>query len=172
MHALLGLAASCLSFNSNVDYSSLAISHRLLAIKGVNEGLSSTSRTSDDGDALLAACYALTFQSSYLKDGISEFLIMVRGCALVSLQLQHENLDVSFSITPNDHFEFMEQRLEDLPSVDADLYEGSAASLKALLPLCEGIDAQQVFHTALQDCVEKVGIDSRQGICEIFFKLL
>lgn len=169
MHALLGLAASHLTVTADADYGAIALSHRLLAIKGFNEALSKTPRSGADGDALLAACYALTFQSSYMKDGMSEFLTMVRGCGLVSLQLRNENVDISFSINPTRHFEIMESRLDNLPSVDADLYQGAVASFHRIAPLCRGLEAHMTFHKVLQDCVETVASDSRNGQWKLGF---
>lgn len=163
MHALLGLAASHLTVTTDVDYGPVALSHRLLAIKGFNEALSKTPRTSSDGDALLGACYALTFQSSYMKDGMTEFLTMVRGCGLVSLQLRNEKVDVSFQINPTRHVEIMQSRLDNLPAVDTDLHTGAVASFNAIAPLCTGLDAHAAFHRVLQDCVETVEFDSRAG---------
>jgi hypothetical protein len=163
MHALLALAASRLTLTSQTDYTPLALAHRLRAIQGLNRTLSRIPQTTDGGDALLAACYALTFQSQFLKDGISEFLTMVRGCGLVSIQLEMANVPVSFSITLSDHWDFMETRLDNLPDVDSDLFEGSLASLEALLPLCEGHDIKISFHRALSDCAEAIRVDTQQG---------
>ena len=145
MHALLGLAATCLTFACDADYSALAIYHRLLAIQGLNEALSTTPWTSDEGDALLAACYALAFQSYFMKDGMYEYLTMVRGCGLVSLQLLDDNVDVSFSTSLNEHWEFMQSRLDNLPSIDTSLLEGSSSSLDAILPLCKESDTHIFF---------------------------
>lgn len=163
MHALLGMAASHLTATTEADYSSLALSHRLLAIKGFNEALSKTPRTGSDGDALIAACYALTFQSSYMKDGMSEFLTMVRGCGLVSWQLLCDQVDISFSISSSRHLEYMESRLDDLPAVDADMYQDAVSSITALLPLCKDVEGHVFFQRVLQDCIEAVGVDSRNG---------
>jgi hypothetical protein len=163
MHAILGQAASHLTVTTEADYSSLALSHRLLAIKGFNEALSKTPRTGSDGDALLAACYALTFQTANMKDGMSEFLTMVRGCGLVSFQLLCDQVDISFSITPNRHIEFMQSRLDNLPAIDADLYQGAVSSVAAILPLCRDVECLVSFHRVLQDCIETIGVDSRTG---------
>lgn len=168
MHAMLALAASRLSFSSDVDYSSLALSHRLLAIKGLNVELSKRIRTSSDGDALLAACYALTFQSSYMEDGIFEFLTMVRGCGLVSLQLRRDNVDVSFSVRQEDHLEFMQSRLNDIPVIDDDLLQGSISSFDKLLSLCSGLEAHMSLYSAMRDCLDAIIIDSRKGILKSF----
>jgi hypothetical protein len=163
MHAILGQAASHLTVTTDTDYSSLALSHRLLAIKGLNEALSKTPRTGSDGDALLAACYVLTFQTANMKDGMSEFLTMVRGCGLVSLQLLCDQVDISFSISPNRHLEYMQSRLDNLPAIDADLYEGAVSSITAILPLCGDIQCLLLFYGVLKDCFETLGIDTRLG---------
>jgi hypothetical protein len=163
MHAILGQAASHLTVTTEADYGSLALSHRLQAIKGLNEALSKTPRTGSDGDALLAACYALTFQTANMKDCMSEFLTMVRGCGLVSMQLLCDQVDISFSISPNRHLEYMQSRLDNLPAVDADLYQGAVSSLKAISPLCRDVECLVTFHRVLQDCFETIGVDSRAG---------
>lgn len=163
MHAILGQAASHLTVTTDADYSSLALSHRLLAIKGLNEALSKTPRTGSDGDALLAACYALTFQTANMKDGMSEFLTMIRGCGLVSFQLLCDQVDVSFSINPNRHLEYMQPRLENLPAIDADLYDGAVPSISAVLPLCRDVQCLLSFHSVLKECFEALGVDSRIG---------
>ncbi len=163
MHAILGQAASHLSVTTDADYSSVALSHRLLAIKGLNEALSKTPRTGSDGDALLATCYALTFQTANMKDGMSEFLTMVRGCGLVSLQLLCDKVDISFSISPNRHLEFMQSRLDNLPAIDADLYEGAVPSITAILPLCGDFQCLLSFHGVIKECFETIGVDSAAG---------
>jgi hypothetical protein len=164
MHAILALAAQHLTITAEADYAGLALSHRLLAIKGFNEALCKTPRTGSDGDALLAACYALTFQSSYMSDGINEFLTLVRGCGLVSFQLLIDKVDLSFTISPTKHIEYMESRLDNLPTVDADLYDGAVVSLHALGLLCQDDTAHLSFHQVLQDCVGTLSDDSRTGM--------
>jgi Fungal specific transcription factor domain len=163
MHAILGQAASHLTATTEIDYSSLALSHRLKAIKGLNEALSKTPRTGSDGDALLAACYALTFQTANMKDGMSEFLTMIRGCGLVSFQLLCDQVDISFSISSNRHLEYMQARLDNLPAIDADLYQGAVPSINAILPLCGDVECLLLFHGVLKDCFETIGIDARAG---------
>jgi hypothetical protein len=164
---MLALAGSCLTWASNEDYSTMAISHRLRAIQGINIALSASSRTSEDGDALLAACYALTIQSLFFTDGISEFLTLVRGCGIVSLLLRSDNVDVSFSIDPEYHWKFMESRLDDLPNINVDLFKGSVPSLRRLQPLCEEQNVQKSFCNSLQDCAESINTNSRQGLFQI-----
>ena len=135
MHAILGLAASHLEIATGQDLKSAAIRHRVLAIKGLNAAISQTHRSGSDADALLAACYALTFQSVYMSDGLPEFFQMVRGCSLLSEQLKSENIPTAFFLTERDHFQYMEEKLLDLPIISKELVDGAERSLTALPPL-------------------------------------
>ena len=135
MHAILGLAASHLEVITGADLHSVAIQHRVLAIKGSNVAIFQTNRSGSDADALLAACYALTFQSAYMRDGLFEFLQMVRGCSLLSEQLKSENIPMAFFLTEKDHFDYMEDKLLNLPVISKELVDGAERSLTALPPL-------------------------------------
>jgi hypothetical protein len=135
MHAILGLAASHLELTTGADLHSVAIQHRVLAIKGSNEAISKPRRSGSDADALLGACYALVFQSAYMRDGLPEFFQMVRGCSLLSEQLKSENVPMAFFLTEKDHFHYMEDKLQDLPVISRELVDGAERSLAALPPL-------------------------------------
>jgi hypothetical protein len=162
MHALLGLAASHLTITSDSDYSSSALSHRFLAIKGLNEALSITPRTGHDGDALLASCYALTFQSSYMTDGLQEFLTFLRGCNLVSAQLTKENVKVSFDFASNNRSKNLLPR-DDLPAINPDFVQEAASSLELLPSVIQESDINFELYNALNDCVQSSICRSQEG---------
>ncbi|KAH6716696.1 hypothetical protein BKA61DRAFT_572772 [Leptodontidium sp. MPI-SDFR-AT-0119] len=168
MHAILGLAASHLELLTGADLSSQAIHHRILAIKGSNEGLQLKTRSGSDGDALLAACYLLTFQSSYMKDGIHEFFQFVRGCALLSNQLREEKVPMAFFLTSNDHFSFMEKRLTDLPIINDELLESAERSLVELPPYFD-VSVHKIFYTSMIVCLEAVKVSSLHGYFKFIF---
>lgn len=162
MHAILGLAASHLELLTGADLSASAMHHRVLAIKGSNEGLSSESRTGSDGDALLAACYLLTFQSSYMQDGTLEFFQFVRGCSLLSNKLREEKAPMAFFLTSNDHFSFMEKRLVDLPTIHPELLESAERSIALLPPFFDRL-VHTIFYEAMIEAIEAVRRSSLEG---------
>lgn len=41
----------------------------------------------EEGNALIATCYALTFQSVFLDDGMVEFMTFIRGIIIVAVQM-------------------------------------------------------------------------------------
>jgi hypothetical protein len=80
IHAMLGLGASHLTIHACGDYSSHALTHRVQAIKSLNSVLSRPNLSQEDGDAAFATIMSLTFQSSYMPEGMFDFVSMVRGC--------------------------------------------------------------------------------------------
>jgi hypothetical protein len=92
IHSMLGLGASHLSLCTNEDYTSQALSHRVQAMKALNAQLSRPNPSTKDGDAAFGAVMSLTFQSSYMADGMLDFISMVRGCKALSLTPASRNI--------------------------------------------------------------------------------
>lgn len=159
MHAILGMSASHLQLTTGASLSAQAINHRALAIKGSNDAISKTQRTGSDGDALLASCYLLAFQSSYMIDGMQDFFQMVRGCSLLHFQLITENLPMAFYLTEKDHFEVMQERLLDLPAINLELIENAEKSLAACSAVLDN-DICEEFHRTLVECLESLKLSS------------
>lgn len=77
---MLGLGAQHLTLCSKVDYTKQALSHRIKAIKSLNQQLSRLSPSKEEGDAAFGAFMSLCFQSAYMADGMFDFISMIRGC--------------------------------------------------------------------------------------------
>jgi hypothetical protein len=165
MHAILSLGASHLSRLTGTDYRKESLTHRGLAISGLNAALSQPSSSTACGassatlpdadlnlitnspatvanphaygspDAMLATCYALTFQASYMggSDGLADFITMVRGCALTTAKIKSDDMPTAFNLQPNWHFKVMAPRLASLPRVDSSLCEDGIRGLELIL---------------------------------------
>ncbi|KPI43690.1 uncharacterized protein AB675_6127 [Cyphellophora attinorum] len=165
MHAILSLGASHLSRLTGTDYRKESLTHRGLAISGLNAALSQPSTTTPSStsgttvpdvevnlntnppaavanpqaygspDAMLATCYALTFQASYMggADGLADFITMVRGCALTTAKIKSDDMPTAFNLQPNWHFKVMAPRLASLPRVDSGLCEDGIRGLELIL---------------------------------------
>jgi hypothetical protein len=162
MHAVLGLAASHLELSTGQNLRDSAMHHRILAIRGSNEAISQTSRKGADCDALLAACYALTFQSTYMPEGLPDFFQMVRGCSILSHQLKSEGIPMAFFLEERDHFSFMSDRLLDLPVICSDIVNGADKSLAAL-PILFDRPAHVEFYKLLVEVIDSVKLSSLKG---------
>lgn len=129
MHAMLALGASHYGrATSTHQYDSLALTHRGHAIAGLNKALAKNDHAYGEADAMLAACYALTFQASYMADGMADFLTFVRGCALATGKIREEGAQTAFDLRPTRHFEIVGPRLQRMPQVSPILvFEGLEA---------------------------------------------
>ncbi|KAG9228251.1 hypothetical protein BJ875DRAFT_477959 [Amylocarpus encephaloides] len=167
MHAILGMAATHLQRVTNVSLETVALQHRHLAIKGSNEAICRPNRTGSEGDALLASCYLLAFQSSYMPDGMEEFFRMTRGCSLLNVQLISENIPMVFFLPHKYHFTVMQERLIELPVIKSSLRGGARSSLDAL-PTILVDNLQTEFYPLLVDIVEALSESSLKA----YFKFL
>ncbi|KAH6673653.1 hypothetical protein B0J14DRAFT_53362 [Halenospora varia] len=163
MHAILGMAASHLQLITGADFGSEAMHHRYLAIRGSNEAMSNLDRRHNNGDALLAACYLLAFQSSYMIDGMQEFFQTVRGCSQLNTHLVEDLLPLDcekyFRTTKTEHWSLVQQTLVDLPIIDMVLIEGAQQSLSTLFPIISA-PADLDFYARVVDCVDTLKVTS------------
>jgi hypothetical protein len=149
MNAILALGASHLTrVAPGEDYTTQAIVHRGHAIEGLNKALNKTDRTYGESDAMLAACYALTFQASHMGDGMIDFITMVRGCALVTEKVKQEGSTTAFNIERDAHLCIMGPSLGDLPEVDCDIVAGGISCLTQIQHLLDTY-TEHHFHSAL-----------------------
>ena len=162
MHAILSLGASHLSRLTGMDYRRESLVHRGHAIGGLNHALSQISRAYGESDAMLASCYALTFQASYMGDGLADFITMVRGCALTTEKIQQDNSPTAFNLQPNWHYKFMEPKLDNLPSVDPILLEEGYSSLERIREYVSS-DMEIDFHAVLIEVVASLQLSSASG---------
>ncbi|KAF4629232.1 hypothetical protein G7Y89_g8920 [Cudoniella acicularis] len=163
MHAILGMAASHLALlTGERSFGPLSVQHRILAIKGSNETLSRSKRSGDDGDALLSACYLLAFQSSYMIDGMEEYLQTMRGCYFLNYHLKRENLQMTFFTTEDHHFDLVQESLVDLPVIDPMLVESAQQSLSSLLSILT-TPSEFKFYNIMVECVEALKSSSSKA---------
>jgi hypothetical protein len=158
VHAMLGLAASHLSLllpdeastPQIQDFAAQGLSHRVTAIRLLNESLSSPCTSQAEADARFAAIMSLTFQASYLPEGMFEFLAMVRGCQVVAgSAMLSGGLETGLfkMFSPEGHYETVQSlgSQQDVPTLDSEKavvdnhawIEGALASLKTLAPNCK-----------------------------------
>ncbi|KAN0068891.1 hypothetical protein V8E54_013060 [Elaphomyces granulatus] len=166
MHAILSLGASHLSLiaPSGSDYTTAAVVHRGLALRGLNEMLGKHDCSNLDLDAMLAACYALTFQASYMADGLLDFAIMIRGCALVTQRLQEEYSKSSFF--PLHEAESRLLSIKDGlpvgPCIEPFALDKSIETLELTRPLLQD-DAHHRFYGSVMDTFHVLRYSSQNG---------
>ena len=163
MQAMRGLAASHLMMTSTSKLTFPALSHRIQAMKGLNAALSKPPKSSEESDAILATCWALAFQTSYIGDSVEEFLAMLRGCTLIIGQDWRARLGTAFQrCTDGAQAEIIHPRLETLPLIAQDLVVEARESFENLSVLEMGETERHVFEY-MSEMVKLLSISSLQG---------
>ncbi|OTA53450.1 hypothetical protein K449DRAFT_390295 [Hypoxylon sp. EC38] len=139
MHAILGLAASDL-MTKDPGLITFAMMHRLKAIKAIKKTLNEVPKSNnfEEGNALVATCFALTFQSVILDDGMVEFMTFCRGIVIVTLQMLTKGAKFLFTnIQQSDPQKLLKPFIEAVPLIRRDWVDMAVAGVRALEPLCE-----------------------------------
>ncbi|KAF2709278.1 hypothetical protein K504DRAFT_431657 [Pleomassaria siparia CBS 279.74] len=148
------LSASHLDAVSSASVAKEAISHRILAVKSLNEALSTPPKSRNECDARMAAALALAFQSSHFEDGLFEYLTMVRGCNLIASDESLMDSDSAFHVQDG-HLATMRSRVgtSQLACVNRDDLESAFISLSAV-QLLDMTDWERTFWDTLVRTVD------------------
>lgn len=162
---MLALAASDISECSPND-SALALSginHRVRAIETLSAALSRGVQTMEQGNAMLATCYTLVYQSALIADGFPEYMSFIRGCMVVAWQMGVKQLRFVFEgMLGDDQLVKMGPHLQGPPGIKPELTDGAIASLETCRPLVVR-KAESDFFECLLEIVKAAQISCRQG---------
>ncbi|KAJ3481026.1 hypothetical protein NLG97_g7922 [Lecanicillium saksenae] len=158
MHAILGFAASEL-IHQDATLVTAAMNHRIKAIKAIKKRLAESSRTDtnyEEANALVATCFALTFQSVSLEDGMAEYMTFIRGIVIVGMQMSFRSIAPVFTTLfdndPNDH---LAEQMQDLPLIEKAWVDSAVEALDALKPLCAQ-PLEHEYHGQLMGIAQKL----------------
>ena len=151
MHAILALGASHLNrLTPQCGYEKEALMHRGHAINGLNTCMAKSQHIYGEADAMLATCYALTFQASYMSDGLADFVIFVRGCALATGKIRDENAPTAFNLAPDRHHQVIRPRLQSLPHLNTTHIANGLSALDEIQVYLHH-EAEHKFFISLRD---------------------
>ncbi|RYP50109.1 hypothetical protein DL768_004313 [Monosporascus sp. mg162] len=139
MHAILGFAASDL-MRKDPSLVTPAIMHRVKAINAIKKSLANVpnSSTFEEGNALLATCFVLIFQSVSLEDGMAEYMTFFRGLLIVGIQMYCKGGKFIFTNCFGDgQTALLEPLMEAIPPIRREWTDMAVASIEALEPLCK-----------------------------------
>jgi hypothetical protein len=166
MRSILALGASHLTIttNSPAEMETRALTHRIQAVSLLNKALSHPARTKAEADARFATFMNLTFQSTCMKEGLIDFLTMLRGCILQNDISDFGEVSAFASSFRNKHMETMETHFDSSNQQDMDFDEvdGGVQSLSALRPLLQ-TDLETQYHGHLTELVLNAYTSPRAG---------
>ncbi|KAF9878587.1 C6 zinc finger protein [Colletotrichum karsti] len=139
MHAILGMAA-CDLMNTDPSLLAFAMAHRVKAIKAIKKSLADlpkTGTTTEHANALVATCFALTFQSVTFEDGMAEFMTFIRGILIVGAQMMCKGIKPVFvNMFDEDSKAILEPKMANLPLVKTEWADSAVEAIGGLRHLC------------------------------------
>lgn len=169
MHSILGYSASQL-ICEDPSLIEPAMAHRLKAIKAVKKSLAEAPKanTFEEGNALMATCFALTFQSVILDDGMAEFMTFVRGIVIVAIQMYIKGAKLLFGDYLGEApAEALQPFLEEVPLIEKSWVDAAVVAIKGLEPLCRGMEVEGTYQLKLLNMAEKCyvsAVDAYQAL--------
>ncbi|KAK7439658.1 C6 zinc finger protein [Colletotrichum acutatum] len=147
MHAILGMAA-CDLMNADPSLLAFAMAHRVKAIKAIKKSLAElpkqTGTTPDHANALIATCFALTFQSVTFEDGMAEYMTFIRGILIIGTQMYINGIKPIFvNLMGQDSSAVLEPKMVDLPLIRTEWADGAVEAIGGLRGLCrDGVEVE------------------------------
>ncbi|KAH6996840.1 hypothetical protein EDB80DRAFT_135101 [Ilyonectria destructans] len=162
MHALLGFSASQL-IASDPSVTTSAMNHRIKAIKAIKKRLAETSKTTityEEANAMVATCYALTFQSVSLEDGLAEYMTFIRGIMIVGMQMVFRGIQPIFgNMMEQEQDAVLEPLMQNLPLIQKTWADTALEAVTNLKALClEQIELE--YQQSLVDIVQNLYLNS------------
>lgn len=165
MHAILGFAASEL-MSTDGSLITAAMSHRVKAIKAIKKRLVETGKVGtnhEEANAMIATCYALTFQSVSLDDGMAEYMTFIRGIVIVGMQMMFKGIKPIFNTMYEDaQDEILEPYMEVLPLIQRGWADSALEAIGNLRPLCASA-VEIEYQGKLMNIVQKLYTNSWAG---------
>lgn len=139
MHAILGLSASDLMAKGDPSLLAFAMAHRLKAIQYIKKALGNISETDtyEVGNTMMATCFALTFQSVLLDDGMAEFMTFCRGIVVVAIQMYCKQAKfMFFNFMGEEQATQLKPWIEAVPLIPTEWTDMAVQAIRGLRPLC------------------------------------
>ena len=139
--------------------------HRIKAIRAVKKSLSEVPKanTFEEGNALIATCFALTFQSVVLEDGMAEYMTFIRGVIIVAIQMYLKGSRLIFGNFLGDQQQRKVQpHMECLPLLNQSWVEPAVAAIENLAPLCQD-PIEKEYQEKILDMAVQLRVSSYGG---------
>jgi hypothetical protein len=139
MHSILALSASDLADSTDDrGLATTAIAHRLRAIETLNKAMTKSITCWEQGNAMLATCFALWLQSVFLSDGFTEYISFLRGIVAIARHMSQKKMKFVFTkIFPDDQLQMLEPGLATMPLINHAFVSAAVRSLEKVSSLCK-----------------------------------
>jgi hypothetical protein len=165
---MLALSASDIACNTeDKGLAVVAMTHRVKAIEAFNLAVGQGLTTYEQGNAMLATCFALLFQSTLLNDGLSEYMSFIRGCIAIGIQMATKRFKFMFvKLFGDDQLEELDPLLQNAGLIDPHVVSLACRSLEKMAPLCK-TKVELSVYALLLSMARNLVTSSRDGLCLI-----
>lgn len=146
------------------ELSCTAISHRVTAISRLNAAITAGLANFEQGNAMLATCFSLLFQSVLLEDGLLEYMTFIRGATTVGYQMGIKQQRILFEklFDQAEIPEPVDNLMMAAPLVHPKLVRKALDSLERVEPLCQHPVEIEVYRM-LYEIARSLITSSRDG---------
>lgn len=139
LHAMLALSASdIVCYTEDKSLTVTAVTHRAKSIEALNAAVSRGLTTFEQGNAMLATCFVLLFQSTLLNDGLGEYMSFLRGCIAIGMQMGLKRMRFLFTkLWGDENLEAIDPVLQKAPLIEPQVVSMACRSLEKMGPLCK-----------------------------------
>ena len=122
----------------------VAMSHRVKAISSLNEAIGKPISSIEQGNAMIATCFSLLFQSTLINDGLVEYMTFIRGVVVVSMHMGQRRIGFLFDHL-FDQAEVVASELTESPLIDPEHARGACRSLELICPLIQNPKEKEYY---------------------------
>ncbi|CZT44898.1 uncharacterized protein RSE6_05151 [Rhynchosporium secalis] len=139
LHAMLALAAADISAKGDEQQLRVtAMAYRVKSIESLNRAIESGIQTFIQGNAMLATCFALLFQSVFIQDGLGEYMSFIRGTLAIGTKMGYSQMKFLFvKAFGDEQLELIGPALSLAPLVHPDISRAACKSLEKFGFMCE-----------------------------------
>ena len=152
--------------SAGAELECVAMSHRVKAIALLNEAIGKPIGTVEKGNAMIAACFSLLFQSILMNEGLVEYMTFIRGVVVVSMDMGQKNIGFLFEHM-FDQSQIFESELTESPLIDPELARPACRSLERFCPLVKHTREVE-FYGHLLSAARALFTSSRDGLSSHF----
>lgn len=137
MLALSGSELACTT-DPTPEMHSTALTHRVKAISALNSAVARGIQSYEEGNAMLATCFSLLFQSCLLEDGLMEYMMFIRGTVSIGFSMGARRMKFIFErIFDDQQLNQVDPSMHAAPLINADVVASACRSFERFKHLCK-----------------------------------
>jgi hypothetical protein len=151
---------------ASAELECVAMSHRVKAIAALNEAIGKPIGSVEKGNAMIATCFSLLFQSTLMTEGLVEYMTFIRGVVVVSLHMGQKNIRFLFEHM-FDQAQLVESELTESPLINPEFARRTCRSLEQFFPLVKNTREVE-FYGYLLCAARALFTSSKDGMSSRF----